>query len=226
MGNRTAVGLKEFKSSANTLIVYLHWSNYENGISDAYAPLVHARKRWGDTFYANRMAISSLIRDDIDGELGVGISINDVHWIDYDEYAVIVWMENVVVINDGKTHSPLAEYTFDKYIELYESRKLMADYESARKLADKQFSHGTLNPRHLLEASLEYLTKEDVLQEVRTELAKPQLTEQFFVLSALWDDVVFDELSSMAPLNHYFGPTEGDGSDIGWWPIVKEGNDE
>lgn len=226
MGNRTAVGLKESKSSANTIIVYLHWSNYENGISDAYAPLVHSRKRWGDTPYANRMAISSLVKDDIDGELGVGISINEVPWIDYDEYAVIVWMENVVVINDGKTHSPLEEYTFDKYIELYEARKLVSDVERARKLSGKQFSHGTLNPTHLLEASLEYLTREDILQEVRAELAKPKSTDHFFVLSALWEEVVLDELIKMAPLNHYFGPTEGDGSDIGWWPIAKEGNDE
>ena len=222
MGNRTAVGLKESKSSANTIVVYLHWSNFEDGISDAYAPLVHARKRWGDAPYANRMAISSIVRDDVDGELGVGILVNNVPWIDYDEYAVIIWMDSLVVINDSKTHSSLAEYTFDKYIELYEARKLVSDVERARKLAGKQFSHGTLNPTHLLEASLEYLTNEDILQEIRAELAKPKSTDQFFVLSTLWEEVVLDELIKMAPLNHYFGPTEGDGSDIGWWPIVGE----
>lgn len=220
MGNRTAVGMKASTKSEHTIYVYSHWSEFEDGVSDAYAPIMHARKRWSDAPYANRMAISCMLKDDIDSDTGFGISVNEIPFIDYDYYSVIVWEEQIVEIHNAKSHDKLLSMSFDMYMAFFDNNELQSYVERICSYANVSFSHGTLNPTHLLQKALRYVPVETA-DVILTELRKEQTEEQIIVLSELWHERVYDELSLLAPEGYYFGPTEGDGSDIGWWKVEE-----
>lgn len=93
------------------------------------------------------------------------------------------------------------------------------------KYANQQFSHGTLNPTHLLEISREYLRREEsaaeLLFEVNCALVNVQYEQYDVNLFDLWVEV-FEYLETLAEDGYYFGCTEGDDSDIGWWQVVGE----
>ncbi len=221
MGNRSAVGMKASIKSEHTIYVYSHWSEFEDGVSDAYAPIMHARKRWGDAPYANRMAISAMLKDDIDSDTGYGILVNEIPWIDQEYYSVIVWEEQLVEIYETESHKKMIEFPFAKYLEHFNDGDLQSTVYwlityGNRKMANVSFSHGTLNPVHLLQTAIKYVPAETA-NKILAELRKEQTEEQMMVLSELWLGRVYDELSLLAPEGYYFGPTEGDGSDIGWW---------
>jgi hypothetical protein len=81
-----------------------------------------------------------------------------------------------------------------------------------------QFSHATLNPSHLLEISIPYLRQfenDELLKRVEYTLSN--YTVMDFQIAELWEEV-FEYLDTHSAVGYYFGATEGDGSDIGWWP--------
>lgn len=85
------------------------------------------------------------------------------------------------------------------------------------KLANVQFSHGTLNPSHLLEISIPFLKhfgNVELLQRVEYMLSNH--ATMVFQVGDLWVEVS-DYLDTESADGYYFGCTEGDGSDIGWW---------
>ena len=108
-------------------------------------------------------------------------------------------------------------------------------------------SHGTLKTEHLLTAfadALEALVKNDpdmtgegslALRETAIREAR-QLVQLSEELGGAWDgnneelaqdtiDALADYLQEYAPPYCYFGSTEGDGSDFGFWPSMESVND-
>lgn len=57
-----------------TLHFYTHWDGYRLPQIVA-AGLDRGRNRWGDVPYLNRILFCEMIKDDIDGETGYGISV-------------------------------------------------------------------------------------------------------------------------------------------------------
>jgi hypothetical protein len=70
MGARTNFELKDYKGS---VWLYSHWGG-DTKANDLAAAINHAEPRWGDTSYAMRMVISYLIKDNLMGDTGYGIS--------------------------------------------------------------------------------------------------------------------------------------------------------
>ena len=82
-------------------------------------------------------------------------------------------------------------------------------------LQNKQFSHGTLNPFHLLSYALAYPLDEDIKNEIRA--LDENNPEHDATACTLWHEVVYDKLCALSPDGYYFSSTEGDSSDLGWW---------
>jgi len=70
MGARTNFELKDHKGS---VWLYSHWGG-DNKSTDFARALSHAEPRWSDTPYAIRMVISYLIKDNLLGDTGYGIT--------------------------------------------------------------------------------------------------------------------------------------------------------
>lgn len=81
----------------------------------------------------------------------------------------------------------------------------------------KQFSHGTLNAQHLLEEAMRYVS-----DALHTQIEQVLQRNDDDEMSTFWHEEVHPALSEMSPEGYYFGSTEGDGSDIGWWPIPSD----
>jgi hypothetical protein len=94
---------------------------------------------------------------------------------------------------------------------------LTQEKEQAMRFANKQFSTATLNPEHLLECALDYIDDATAVAEIKKVLADPQNNE--WSASEHWNEVVFNILEQKSEYGYYFGSTEGNGSDIGWWPL-------
>jgi hypothetical protein len=91
-------------------------------------------------------------------------------------------------------------------------------------------SHGTLRSEDLIPAFVGALDgielEEDEiikLDIIKRDMQRPDFYENG---DAEWvlNEVLFDLLNEHCPEGHYFGSTEGDGSDFGMWPVeVDEG---
>ena len=84
------------------------------------------------------------------------------------------------------------------------------------RFANKQFSTATLNPEHLLACALDYIDDPTHVTVIKNILAGQ---EKYWSASEYWTEIIFDKLSDMAEEGYCFSSTEGDGSDIGWWPL-------
>lgn len=84
---------------------------------------------------------------------------------------------------------------------------------------NQQFSHGTLNPNHLLEIALPYVESEPLLAPLAGDIRDCLRAEGDAM--ELWDEVVRPYLEGLAPEGCAFGCTEGDGSDLGWWEVPE-----
>jgi hypothetical protein len=71
MGDRGNIVVTE--DGGNKLYLYTHWSGYELPTTVANA-LDRARDRWDDSPYLARVLFSEMVRDDINGTTGYGIS--------------------------------------------------------------------------------------------------------------------------------------------------------
>jgi hypothetical protein len=89
-------------------------------------------------------------------------------------------------------------------------------------------SHGTLRTEDLLPAFLDELCavtprKHGKLKrEARREIARHERDNDNDEMNSEIVDDLLDALSEHAPPFMYFGTTEGDGSDFGWWPSWSE----
>ena len=70
MGARTNFELKDYEGS---VWLYSHWGGDDKSLHFAKA-LAHAEPRWGDVPYAIRMVVSYLIKDNLMGDTGYGLT--------------------------------------------------------------------------------------------------------------------------------------------------------
>lgn len=89
----------------------------------------------------------------------------------------------------------------------------MTKGNTTMELYNRQFSRGTLNPTHLLEAATTYVSN-DMHHAINKVLGDSEQEQMVF-----WVEEVYPALSELSPEGYYFGNTDGDGSDIGWWKI-------
>jgi hypothetical protein len=96
-------------------------------------------------------------------------------------------------------------------------------------------SHGTMRPQDLIPAFLSVIETFDPDKEAELARSIPWDRENGGLLpredsewwesddcSCLLNDDIFEAMQAIAPPFCYFGSTEGDGSDYGFWPIVPE----
>lgn len=80
---------------------------------------------------------------------------------------------------------------------------------------NQTFSTATLNPFHLLEASLPYVDGNPMLAPIADDIRECLRTEGDAF--ELWYEVVVPYLEGIAPEGCVFGALEGDASHLGWW---------
>jgi hypothetical protein len=86
---------------------------------------------------------------------------------------------------------------------------------------NQTFSNGTLNPLHLIEFAIPYIdpvSEKKLLKDIEITVFS-EIDEDAAVL---WNEEVIPYLDSIAPPNTYFGSTEGNGSELGWWKYEEE----
>lgn len=106
MGDRG--NIRTIDDEGNSLYMYAHWDRYKLHNVTA-AALDRGRGRWGDVEYLNRIIFSELVKDDVLGETGYGLS---VYITDGDETVTVDHRYNTVTYN-GETLS------FDEFVERY-----------------------------------------------------------------------------------------------------------
>ena len=107
MGDRANIRLVE---GSGQVYFYSHWGGTElPGI--LASALDRGRNRWGDAPYLNRIIFSEMIKKDVSGETGYGISCERG---DYNHEDLVVDHDNATV-TDGRGDT----LSFDNFIELY-----------------------------------------------------------------------------------------------------------
>lgn len=104
MGDRGNIHIKE--ESGKSIYLYTHWNGelLPQILRDA---LDRGRGRWGDESYLTRIIFSEMIREDVLGETGYGIS---TYRGDYNHEDIVVDMKDKTVTDrDGEVH------TFEQY---------------------------------------------------------------------------------------------------------------
>lgn len=113
MGDRANFGFRE-NAEAPIVNLYAHWGGYEMMATLAHA-ISAARPRWTDSGYATRIAISQIVGDDWNGELGYGIYVNTLGDNEH-SVPVVNWDEQTVT---------LYPYGFWKYEDAGEPKFVM-----------------------------------------------------------------------------------------------------
>jgi len=75
MGDRANFGFRQ--SNENVIFLYGHWAG-ESMLANLANAVTTARPRWTDESYATRIAISQLIGEDWNQELGWGLYVNEL----------------------------------------------------------------------------------------------------------------------------------------------------
>jgi len=81
MGDRAEVRIKPSYGDNGEVYLYTHWGGYALPATVA-AALDRGCGRWGDTSYLSRIIFSEMIRGDVEGDTGYGISaqgMQDTH---------------------------------------------------------------------------------------------------------------------------------------------------
>lgn len=95
--------------------------------------------------------------------------------------------------------------------------------------------HGTLRPQDLVPAFLEVIKETPEYQQIMFQVNPPDYIRVLTDPTAdendpVWDseemahflnETLWDVLNSYAPDDYYFGCTEGNGSDFGYWEVIK-----
>jgi hypothetical protein len=111
------------------IYLYGHWMG-EESIQVVWDTLTRYR-RWDDQPYFTRMLFSRMVRDDIDGELGYGISLSR-YMTDYPDIVLrpsdrLIWLES----DKGEELTPRMKY--EEFISQYDE-----GHESFAQLINKE----------------------------------------------------------------------------------------
>lgn len=117
MGDRMVVGFQANKAAAPVWL-YSHWGGYSRE-EDLAKALEAAKPRWSDDAYATRIAISQIVGDEWDSELGFGITAGERSFClpDYDDVYLVDWSRQVVV-RQTLEGSDIEEFGFAEFIQL------------------------------------------------------------------------------------------------------------
>lgn len=107
MGARTNFELQDYKGS---VWLYSHWGG-DTKANDLALALEHAEPRWGDVSYAMRMVISYLMKDNLMGDTGYGISSYEAGEESYEPISVN-FSTNTVNYQD-------IVYTFGEFVTFF-----------------------------------------------------------------------------------------------------------
>lgn len=116
MGDRANIVVLDWRESPTYL--YTHWRGHQCPaiLQEALASEA-GRSRWSDNSYLTRIIFSRMIRDDVDGATGFGISAS----MGDNEYPHLVVDPNkreVRMVPEGALDTTLARWTFEEYIAL------------------------------------------------------------------------------------------------------------
>lgn len=116
MGDRAVIGFRN-NSETPTIFIYQHWVGGNQ--SDVLARALEAsRPRWGDDSYATRIALSNIVGENWNGELGYGIYVGETaHGADYEYILVVDWARKAVMVclNDD-SDKVIGEASFDDFL--------------------------------------------------------------------------------------------------------------
>lgn len=105
MGDRANIQIKE--QEGGTLYLYTHWGGSE--LPEVLAEALAAgRERWGDEAYLSRIIFSHLIKDNVLGETGYGLT---TYRTDFEYPDLIVDMANQFVTDRNGVG-----YSFEDYV--------------------------------------------------------------------------------------------------------------
>jgi hypothetical protein len=107
MGDRANVYVKDFEEGSGTYL-YSHWGGTE--LPEVVQTVLAKRARWDDNPYLARMIFSEMVKDDIDGETGYGISATVG---DGDDRVLVVDPNTQTIWREGSTKRPLS---FEQYV--------------------------------------------------------------------------------------------------------------
>jgi hypothetical protein len=105
MGDRHVIGFTE-KANAPIIYLYSHWGG-EDQYKIAANAIEAARPRFSHHDYATRIAISAIVGNDWNQELGYGIAVNEFSMPDRSDVLVINWGESQVDVYEGDCHEEL-----------------------------------------------------------------------------------------------------------------------
>jgi hypothetical protein len=121
MGDRAVIGFKESQNDTAPIWLYSHWGGSSQRVDLARA-LNASRKRWSDSSYATRIAVSHIIADDWSGELNYGLSAGESFCMpDYDFMCEASNPANVISQMNFEEFISLAENklpTFDDFVSM------------------------------------------------------------------------------------------------------------
>ena len=123
MGDRAVIGFKESQNDTAPIWLYSHWGGSSQRVDLARA-LNASRKRWSDSSYATRIAVSHIIADDWSGELNYGLSAGESFCMpDYDFMCVVVWDKQIVQMCEASNPANvISQMNFEEFISLAENK--------------------------------------------------------------------------------------------------------
>ena len=121
MGDRANFGFKQ--SNDNVVFLYGHWAGHRmlEQLADA---VEHARPRWNDEGYATRIAISRLVGEEWQSELGWGIYVNELGDNEH-KVPVIDWHNKTFTLVEEDLQTVIFSTDLDSFVNKYSSRLSM-----------------------------------------------------------------------------------------------------
>lgn len=122
MGDRCVFGFRETSTrKAETVWLYSHWGGFERELELVRA-LEKAEPRWSDPSYATRIAISYIVGERWNSELGYGIYVGETYKGDneYPTIYVVNWEERQVT---AESESGVVISTFGLDTFIYMTKK-------------------------------------------------------------------------------------------------------
>ena len=121
MGDRANFGFKQ--SNDNVVFLYGHWAGHRmlEQLADA---VEHARPRWNDEGYATRIAISRLVGEEWQSELGWGIYVNELGDNEH-KVPVIDWHNKTFTLVEEDLQTVVFSTDLDSFVNKYSSQLSM-----------------------------------------------------------------------------------------------------
>ena len=115
MGDRANFGFRDRKE--DIIFLYGHWAGHQmlSKLADAVS---HARPRWTDESYATRICISQLVGEDWNGELGWGLSVNELNDNEH-KVPVIDWSSQTFTLYEEDLQTIVFSSSLDEFVNKY-----------------------------------------------------------------------------------------------------------